>query len=89
MEEPLDVKQAARFIGLKKGTVYNLISRKTIPHYKVGRRVLFRQAELEAWFESTFVPCVSWPHGARKKPQRTDIDVQEIVKNAVEQYTRR
>jgi len=52
MEEPLNIDQAARFLGLKKGTLYNMISRKAIPYYKVGSRVLFRRSDLEAWFES-------------------------------------
>ena len=88
MEEPLNVNQAARFLGLKKGTVYNMISRKAIPYYKIGRRVLFRQAELEAWFKKMFIPCVSWPRGTGKKSRQTNVDVKEIVKNAVEQFTR-
>jgi excisionase family DNA binding protein len=87
MEEPLNIDQAARFLGLKKGTVYNMVSRKVLPHYKIGRRVFFRQTELEAWFKSKFIPCVSWPRGAGKKPRRTNVDVQEIVRNAVEQFT--
>jgi len=65
-----------------------MISRKVIPYHKVGRRVLFRQAELEAWFESTFIPCVSWPCRAGKKPREANVDVKEIAKNAVEQFTR-
>lgn len=52
MEEPLNIDQAARFIGLKKGTVYNMVCRRAIPHYKVGNRILFRESDLEAWFES-------------------------------------
>jgi len=88
MEEPLNVDQAARFLGLKKGTVYNMISRKSLPYHKVGSRVLFRQAELEAWFESTFIPCLSRRCEPGKKPRRKNVDVQEIVKNAVEQFTR-
>lgn len=88
MEEPLNIDQAARFLGLKKGTVYNMISRKAIPYHKVGRRVLFRQTELEDWFERTFIPCVSWPCGTGGKPRRKNVDVKELVKNAVEQFTR-
>ena len=88
MEEPLNIDQAARFIGLKKGTLYNMISRKAIPYHKVGRRVLFTQTELQAWFESTLVPPVSSPGRAGKKLRRTNVDVEVIVKNAVEQYTR-
>ncbi len=88
MEEPLNVDQAARFLGLKKGTVYNMVSRKVIPHYKVGSRVLFTQAKLKVWFESAAVPCVSSPCKSRKKTRRGNVDVKEIVKNAVEQFTR-
>ncbi len=88
MEEPLNVDQAARFLGLKKGTVYNMVSRKLIPYHKVGSRVLFTQAELKVWFQSTSVPCVSWPCKPGKKTRRENVDVKEIVKNAVEQFTR-
>ncbi len=88
MEEPLNIDQAARFLGLKKGTIYNMISRKVIPYYKVGRRVLFRRSDLEVWFKSRFIPCVSSPRGPGKKPRRVNADVQETVKNAVEQFTR-
>jgi excisionase family DNA binding protein len=88
MEEPLNIDQAARFLGLKKGTLYNMISHKAIPYHKVGRRVLFRRAELEVWFESTLVPCMSTPCGAGKKFRRTNVDVEAIVKDAVEEYTR-
>lgn len=88
MEEPLNVVQAARFLGLKKGTIYNMISRKVIPYHKVGSRVLFTQAELKVWFQRTSVPCVPWPRKPGKKTRQENVDVKEIVKNAVEQFTR-
>ena len=89
MEEPLNIDQASLLLGLKKGTIYNMISRKVLPHYKIGRRVFFRKGELEAWFESMSVPCMSMPRGSGKKTRETNLDVKEIVKNAVEQYARR
>ena len=52
MEEPLSIRQAARLLGLRKGTLYNLTSRKEIPHYKVGNRIFFREIDLRTWFES-------------------------------------
>ncbi len=51
MEEPLSIRQAARLLGLRKGTLYNLTSRKEIPHYKVGNRIFFRETDLRTWFE--------------------------------------
>jgi len=88
MEEPLNVNEAAMFLGLKPGTVYNMISRRTIPFHKIGRRVLFRQAELEAWFQSTLVPCVPRPGDSGKKVQQSNADVEAITNNAVEQFCR-
>ena len=88
MDKPLNVDQAAHFLGLKKGTLYNMISRKAIPYHKVGRRVLFKEAELEAWFDSKLIPCVSYPHSVSKKLQKTNMDVEAFVKKAVEQYSR-
>ncbi len=87
MEEPLDIDQAARLIGLKKGTIYNMVSRKAIPYHKVGRRVLFLRSELGPWFRGTLVPCVSSAQNSSKL-LRKNPDVEAIVKDAVEEYTR-
>ncbi len=87
MEEPLDIDQAARLLGLKKGTIYNMVSRKTIPYHKVGRRVLFLRSELKPWFQSTLVPCTSTSRDGSKS-RRTKVNVEAIVNDAVEEYTR-
>ena len=86
IEEPFNIDQAARYLGLKKGTVYNMISRRAIPYHKVGRKVLLRQAELEDWFQNTLVPCVPVPRPPEKKKPTSNVDVEAIVKNAVEHF---
>ena len=86
MEEPLNVEQAARFLGLKKGTVYNMISRRVIPYHKLGRRVLFKSSELEAFFRSTLVTCVPRDGSSCGQLEQTKVDVEAIVKNAVEHF---
>lgn len=43
---------AQQITGLKRGTLYALVSRKRIPHRRLGRRlVIFDRAELERWLE--------------------------------------
>ncbi len=88
MEGLLDINQAARFIGLKKGTLYNMVSRKLVPYHKVGGRDFFIEAELQAWFESTLVPCERMSKPPGKRAPRRKVDVEAIVKDAVEEYTR-
>jgi excisionase family DNA binding protein len=49
-ERPVDVKTAARFLGVSASLVYAYVERKQIPHFRMmGRAIRFRLSELEAW----------------------------------------
>ena len=89
IEEPFNIDQAARYLGLKKGTVYNMISRRAIPYYKLGRRVLFRSSELEAFFRSTLVTCVPRDHSSCGPAEQKKLDVEAIVKDVIEDFVHR
>lgn len=47
----LTVKEAAHYLGYKKGTVYNKVSAGKIPHFKLGTTLRFRRSELDRWIE--------------------------------------
>ena len=45
---PIDVKEAARFLGVSRATVYLWVERKQIPHLRVmGRNIRFLRSDLE------------------------------------------
>jgi excisionase family DNA binding protein len=49
-EKPIDVKTAARFLGISPSLVYAYVERKTIPHFRMmGRAIRFRLSELDSW----------------------------------------
>ena len=49
-EHPVDVKSAARFLGVSPSLVYAYVERKQIPHYRMmGRAIRFRLSELAEW----------------------------------------
>ena len=49
-ERPVDVKTAARFLGVSTSLVYAYVERKQIPHFRMmGRAIRFRLSELEPW----------------------------------------
>jgi excisionase family DNA binding protein len=55
-ERPLDVKAAARFLGVSPSLVYSYVERKQIPHFRMmGRAIRFRLSELEVWREQFHV----------------------------------
>ena len=52
--QPINVKEAARFLGVSPQTVYLWVERKQIPHLRVmGRNIRFLKSELGP-FRATF-----------------------------------
>lgn len=57
MSERLRYPEAARYVGIPLGTMYALVSKRLIPHIRLGPRlVLFDREELDAWVKSKGVP---------------------------------
>ena len=55
-EVPVDVKTAARFLGVSPSLVYAYVERKQIPHFRMmGRSIRFSLSELEKWRRQFFV----------------------------------
>lgn len=45
----LNISEAGELTNLAKQTLYAMTSQRLIPHFKRGKRVLFRRGELEQW----------------------------------------
>jgi len=55
-EVPVDVRTAARFLGISPSLVYAYVERKQIPHFRMmGRAIRFSLSELEKWRRKFFV----------------------------------
>jgi excisionase family DNA binding protein len=53
-EVPMNVKEAAKFLGVSPQTVYLWVERKQIPHLRVmGRNIRFLRSDLEP-FRASF-----------------------------------
>jgi excisionase family DNA binding protein len=56
LEPHVDVKTAARFLGVSCSLLYSYVERKQIPHYRMmGRTIRFRLSELAKWREQFHV----------------------------------
>lgn len=44
-----DIDEASLITGMSRGYLYKLTSQRLIPHYKKGRKLYFKKAELEQW----------------------------------------
>jgi excisionase family DNA binding protein len=55
-EPTVDVKTAARFLGVSPSLVYAYVERRQIPHFRImGRTIRFSISELEKWRRRFFV----------------------------------
>lgn len=51
----LDIDEAAAYMRLARGTLYNLVSRQEITHAKLGKRIIFDIHVLDSYMEERFV----------------------------------
>ena len=48
----IGLEEACLFLSISKATMYQRTMRKTIPFYKIDRKILFKVSELDAYIES-------------------------------------
>lgn len=47
----LTIEELSAYLGIKIKTLYGKVESGDIPHYRIGRLVRFRMAEINAWLE--------------------------------------
>ncbi len=57
----LDLEEACALLGCSKSKLYKMVARREIPHFKVGRRVLFKADELHQYISTLRVEVVTVP----------------------------
>ena len=55
----MTVAQAAEKIGISASKLYQLIAARAITHYRVGGKILFSQADVDAYLASCRVGAVA------------------------------
>lgn len=61
-KEAFDRKEAARRLGVSLVTIDRELAKKRLPHFRVGRRVLFTQFLLERYIEQNTKDAVIKPN---------------------------
>ena len=50
-QQYLTVQEVSQYLHIKPGTLYAKAETDEIPHYKIGRLVRFKKADIDAWME--------------------------------------
>jgi len=59
MQPVVGIDEACEITGYKKSTIYSLVHKRIIPHFKRGKRVLFNRSELADWLQENRIEPVS------------------------------
>lgn len=50
--ETLDVKEAAEYLRVSDWTIYDMVRKNQLIHFRVRSRIFFRRRELDKWISS-------------------------------------
>jgi excisionase family DNA binding protein len=84
----LNIDELSQYLGIKKSNLYGKVERKEIPFYRLGRLIFFKKDEIDSFMEKCRVEAVDSGKEAKrilKGADRSSMDVDKVVKNAVEQ----
>jgi len=85
----VNVQEIANYLELRKSSIYSLVEKKGIPHYRVGRLVRFKKAEIDEWMKEQKEEVVDVNVEAKKVfrsiEKKRDLDVNRIVKKMVDE----
>jgi excisionase family DNA binding protein len=54
----ISVNEAAQMLNLSKSYLYRETRNRTIPHVRIGSRILFRVTDLNAWIDQQNQPAL-------------------------------
>lgn len=58
-KEVLNIDDAAEYLGVSRGTLYNWCSQRRVPFIKIGSRTMFRKRDLDTWIADHAVAAVN------------------------------
>ncbi len=87
-KEFLDIDELADYLGIKKSNLYSKVERREIPHYRVGRLILFKKEEIDAFMAGRRVEVMDVKKkvkGVLDGIKRPRGNVEKIVREAIEE----
>ncbi len=87
-KEFLSIDELADYLGIKRSNLYSKVERKEIPHYRVGRLILFKKEEIDAFMAGRRVEVMDLKKkvkGVLDGVKRPRVNVDRIVQKSIEE----
>lgn len=54
-----NISDCSRWIKKSKSTIYSMVSKRNIPHFKNGQAVRFKKTDIMEWLQKNRIPTIS------------------------------
>ena len=61
--EMMKINEVSEITGFKAGTIYNMVTRRKIPYFKLNGALRFDRAAIEAWI-------ADWRQRTERRPEK-------------------
>ena len=83
--EFLTITDLSQYLNLKESTIYAKVEGGILPHYRIGRLIRFKKAEIDHWMEGQRRAPGDIPLSKLFKPKNSSSPVDRIVRKAIDQ----
>jgi excisionase family DNA binding protein len=83
----LGIQWLSVYLGIRPKSVYSMVEKGQVPHYRVGRLIRFKKVDIDRWMEGNKRDCVAPEKVARKvlgPVQKPKIDIDRLVRKAID-----
>ena len=81
-----DIEDLSHYLNVKVKTIYSMVP--DIPHYRIGKLIRFKKAEIDAWLESKRAKVQdvkTQPREKRKKSESVNNNIDKVIRKTIDQ----
>jgi len=82
-----DIGRLSQYLGVKRSTLYTMIERKEIPHYRIGKLARFSKAEIDEWLTRKRRQAEAPPRIRKAVSRKPQGEARRIVQKAIDEVT--
>ena len=83
----LNIDELSQYLRIKKSNLYSKVERREIPFYRLGRLIMFKKDEIDAFMEKCRVECFDIKKEAErvmKGANRSSLDIDRVVRKTID-----
>jgi excisionase family DNA binding protein len=83
-KEFLDIGEVAEYLNIRQSTLYTKVGAGILPHYRIGRLIRFKKADIDRWMEGQRKEIVDISVGKFFRPRKSQTNADRIIRKTID-----